>query len=146
MSHVDLKIRVSSVELSYMHKNVLQILLIFAHGRIPCNLVSKYRIHLAVHQRAGGMLVMNQIFPPTHETAPLFLYKNVILATHSLSRFHALSSVWLNFECWCQANFGLNVTCRMKKWANVVCRNKAFMGPISVQTCKLHFYLPMPII
>ncbi len=27
--------------------------------------------------------VSYQIFPPTHETAPLFLYKHVILATHS---------------------------------------------------------------
>ncbi len=26
---------------------------------------------------------MNKKFPSTHETAPLFLYKNVILATHS---------------------------------------------------------------
>ena len=40
-----------------------------------------------------------------------------------------MSSVELNFECRCQANFGLNVACRMKKWANVACRNKAFMGP-----------------
>ncbi len=27
----------------------------------------------------------NNAFPPTHETAPLFLYKHVILATHSLA-------------------------------------------------------------
>ncbi len=37
---------------------------------------------------------------------------------------------WLNFECRCQANFGLNASCRMKKWANVACQNKTFMGPI----------------
>ncbi len=36
-------------------KNVLQFLLISAHGRIPCNLVSKYWVHLAVHQGEGGM-------------------------------------------------------------------------------------------
>ncbi len=47
-------------------------------------------------QGAGRMLVsrikpmgrksdqMNQTFPPTHEMAPLFLYKHVILETHSL--------------------------------------------------------------
>ena len=46
--------------------------------------------------------------------------------------FHSkMSSVGLNFECRCQANFCLNVACRMKKWANVTCRNKAFMGPIT---------------
>ncbi len=65
------------------HKNVLQFLLLSAHGRIPCNLVSKYPVHLAVHQGAGGMLVICRTFPQTHETAPLFLYKHVILATHS---------------------------------------------------------------
>ncbi len=39
-------------------KNVLQFLLISARDRIPCNLVPKYRVHLAVHLGAGGMLVM----------------------------------------------------------------------------------------
>ncbi len=42
-------------------KNVLQFLLISAHDRIPCNLVSKYLVHLAVHQGAGGMLVTGWI-------------------------------------------------------------------------------------
>ena len=42
-----------------------------------------------------------------------------------------MSSVGLNFECRCRANFGLNVACRMKKWANVTCRNKAFMDPFT---------------
>ncbi len=42
-----------------------------------------------------------------------------------------MSSVGLNFECRCRANFGLNVACQMKKWANVACRNKAFMGPMN---------------
>ncbi len=37
------------------NKNVLQFLLISAHGRIPCKLVSKYWVHVAVHQGAGGM-------------------------------------------------------------------------------------------
>ena len=40
------------------YKNVLQFLWISAHGRIPCNLVPKYQVHLAVHLGAGGMLVM----------------------------------------------------------------------------------------
>ncbi len=30
-----------------------------------------------------------------------------------------------------EVNFGLNVACRMKKWSNNACWNKAFMGPIS---------------
>ena len=34
-------------------KNVLQFLLTSARGRIPCNLVPKYRVHLAVHLGAG---------------------------------------------------------------------------------------------
>ncbi len=58
---------------------------------------------------------------------------------HSVAYFMAfkgkMASVGLNFECRCPANFGLNVACRMKKWANVACRNKAFMGPI-LNTCK----------
>ncbi len=33
-------------------------------------------------------------FPPTHETAPLFLYKHVILATHSLCILQ-LNSHWI---------------------------------------------------
>ncbi len=37
-------------------KNVLQFLLIFAHGRIPCNLVPKYPVQLAVHLGAGANL------------------------------------------------------------------------------------------
>ena len=47
-----------------MGKNVWQFLLISAHGRIQCNLVSKYdlwsskyRVYLSVHQGAGGMLI-----------------------------------------------------------------------------------------
>ena len=44
-----------------------------------------------------------------------------------------MSSVGLNFECRCPANLGLNVVCQMKKWANVACRNKAFIGPIKVR-------------
>ncbi len=64
-----------------INKNVLQFLLISAHGRIPCNLESKHRVRLAVHQGAGG------IFSPTHETAPLFLYKHVILATYSYFQY-----------------------------------------------------------
>ena len=52
--------------------------------------------------------------------------------------FHSkMSSVRLNFECRCQANFCLNVACRMKKWANVACRNKAFMGPNNGLATKL---------
>ncbi len=30
-----------------------------------------------------------------------------------------VSDVKLNFDCRCQANFGLIVACRVKKWANV---------------------------
>ncbi len=54
-----------------------------------------------------------------------------------------MSSVGLNFECWCQAKFCLNIVCRMKKWANVACRNKAFMGPNNCELLKkpLGFYV-----
>ncbi len=36
-------------------------------------------------RRDVSYVQQNQTFPPTHETAPLFLYKHVILATHSFS-------------------------------------------------------------
>ena len=40
-----------------------------------------------------------------------------------------VSSVGVNFECRCQAFFGLNVGCRMKIFGNVGCRNNPFHEP-----------------
>ena len=59
------------------NKNVLQFLLISAHGRTPFNLVSKYRVHLAVHQCAGGMLVMCSRAEQLGHSLPYILYGNV---------------------------------------------------------------------
>ncbi len=58
-------------------KNVLQFLLISAHGRIPSDLVSKYRVHLAVHQGAGGMLIMGSRAEQLGHSLPYILYRNV---------------------------------------------------------------------
>ncbi len=62
--------------ISNLLKNVLQFLLISAHGRIPCNLVSKYRVQLAVHQGAGGMLVMCSRAEQLGHSLPYILYRN----------------------------------------------------------------------
>ena len=58
-------------------KNVLQFLLISAYGRIPCNSVSKYCVHLAVHQGAGGMLVMCSRAEQLGHSLSYILHRNV---------------------------------------------------------------------
>ena len=58
-------------------KNMLQFLLTSAHSRIPCNLVPKYRVHLAVHQGAGGMFIMCSRAEQLGHSLPYTLYRNV---------------------------------------------------------------------
>ncbi len=127
-------------------KNVLQFLYISAHGRIPCNLVSKYQVHLAIHMKLHHCSYISMSFLQhilfgnvkmgvscvdlTFCSPVAYLPHLRICRPIFFKAFHSKTSgVGLNFECRCQANFCLNVACRTKKWANVACRNKAFMGP-----------------
>ena len=57
------------------YKNVLQLLYIIAHEIIISNSVSEY---------THGPWKVSDALIPTHETAPLFLYRPIKLATYSL--------------------------------------------------------------
>ncbi len=54
------------------------------------------------------------------------LFRHATLAHFFSSDMRHLSQNLLNTDI---QNFGLNVSRRMKKWANVVCQNNPFMGP-----------------
>ncbi len=68
---------------NFPHKssnNVLQFQLISAHGRIPFNLVSKYRVHLVVHQCCGQLWVWHIICGQTCDGLYHFAFYISILA------------------------------------------------------------------
>ena len=57
--------------------NVFPFLIISVHGRIPCNWVSKYRVHLVIHQCLCDMLIMFSRTEQLGHSLPYILHWNL---------------------------------------------------------------------
>ena len=92
-------------------KNVFQFVLETAHQQILYKVTSTHADILSFLFQ-GLILSINRKSAPTQETAPLFLYKHVILATHSFScnRYNAIQGQATN-TCTCSSlNSGVTPT------------------------------------
>ncbi len=123
--------------------------------------VSQILSHIFATNFKGSLMIVN-IFPYGQNIFTLHLSEIAVIAIAMIALCFRVSGVEVKImtmshvdlkirvssvelvycECWCPANFGLNVAYCMKKWANVACRNKAFMFPIK-EECKFSHHFMM---